>query len=161
MASRRGRYEVASNVVHIHHVLRQWRWVDPAQRDPRKLIPVTLYSLAFFVPTIVQGLGYRGISTQLHSVPPYVCSTFVALVACWTGDSLRHRGLFVVGAGCVSIIGYAMYLTSTNTRVLYASLFLQVIGAYSVAPLQSTWMREWLVSWLTGGELASRNSHLQ
>jgi hypothetical protein len=139
-----------------------------------------LYALAYFTPSefavyhlmstkvnilivaIVQGLGYRGTAIQLNSVPPYVCSTFVALVACWTGDSLRHRGLFVVGAGCVSIIGYAMYLTSTNTRVLYASLFLQVIGAYSVAPLQSTWMREWLVSRLTGGPgLAGRNSHLQ
>jgi hypothetical protein len=33
-----------------------------------------------------------------------------------------------------------MYYTSTNTNVLYASLFLQVIGAYTVAPMQSVWM---------------------
>jgi predicted MFS family arabinose efflux permease len=63
-------------------------------------------------------------------------------MACYFGDRLRHRGSFVVIAGCVSIVGYAMYLSSTNPNVLYASLFLQIIGVYTVAPLQSTWMRE-------------------
>jgi predicted MFS family arabinose efflux permease len=58
------------------------------------------------------------------------------------GDRLRHRGTFVVIAGCVSIAGYAMYLSSTNPNVLYASLFLQIMGVYTVAPLQSTWMRK-------------------
>jgi hypothetical protein len=58
------------------------------------------------------------------------------------GDRIRHRGAFVVAAGCVSIAGYAMYLSSTNPQVLYASLFLQIIGVYTVAPLQSTWMRK-------------------
>ena len=58
------------------------------------------------------------------------------------GDRLRHRGTFVVIAGCVSIVGYAMYLSSENPNVLYASLFLQIMGVYTVAPLQSTWMRE-------------------
>lgn len=77
-------------------------------------------------------------------MPPYVCSTFTALVACYAGDRLRHRGAFVVGAGCLSIIGYAMYLSSTNPQVLYTSLFFQIIGVYTVAPLQSTWMREFL-----------------
>jgi MFS family permease len=94
---------------------------------------------------IVQAIGYRGTSIQLHSVPPYVCSTFTSLVACYMGDRLRHRGTFVVIAGCVSIAGYAMYLSSTNLNVLYASLFLQIMGVYTVAPLQSTWMRESLV----------------
>lgn len=122
---------------------------------------VMLYSLAFFTPSesapvsaschlaylpaIVQAIGYRGTSIQLHSVPPYVCSTFTALVACYFGDRLRHRGAFVVGAGCVSIVGYAMYLSSTDPQVLYASLFLQIIGVYTVAPLQSTWMRKSLM----------------
>ena len=95
-------------------------------------------------PAIVQAIGYRGTSIQLHSVPPYVCSTFTSLVACYVGDRMRHRGTFVVVAGCVSIVGYAMYLSSTNPNVLYASLFLQIMGVYTVAPLQSTWMREFL-----------------
>lgn len=33
-----------------------------------------------------------------------------------------------------------MFLASTNKQVLYGSLFLQVIGAYTLAPLLSSWM---------------------
>jgi len=32
-----------------------------------------------------------------------------------------------------------MFLGSTNNQVLYGSLFLQVIGAYTMAPLLSSW----------------------
>ncbi|WRT63133.1 uncharacterized protein IL334_000036 [Kwoniella shivajii] len=101
---------------------------------------VTLYSLAYFAPTIVQGLGYKGISIQLHSVPPYACSAVFAVLACFLSDKFRHRGSFVIFASIISIIGYALFLSSTNHHVLYASLFLQVIGAYTMAPLLSTWM---------------------
>ncbi|WWD06422.1 hypothetical protein V865_004512 [Kwoniella europaea PYCC6329] len=110
---------------------------------------VTLYSLAYFAPTIVQGLGYKGISIQLHSVPPYACSAFVAVVACYMSDRLRHRGSFIVGASIISIIGYAMFLGSTNHHTLYGSLFLQVIGAYTMAPLLSTWMPNNLAPYYT------------
>lgn len=71
----------------------------------------------------------------------------MAVAACWTSDYLKHRGAFVVLASLFSIAGYAMYYTSTNANVLYASLFLQVIGAYTVAPLQSVWMREYSARW--------------
>lgn len=116
-----------------------------------------LYALAFFTPTvsldesrgtattdekIVQAIGYRGTAIQLYSVPPYVCSTFVAIIACWTSDYYRHRGAFVVMASVIAVAGYAIYFTSTTPNVLYGSLFLMIIGAYTVAPLQSTWMRE-------------------
>ena len=101
---------------------------------------MTLYSLAFFIPTIVQGLGYRGISTQLHSVPPYACSAVFAIASCYFSDSFRHRGSFVILSALISIVGYAMFLGSTDHQVLYGSLFLQVIGAYTMAPLLSSWM---------------------
>jgi MFS family permease len=119
--------------------------VSDAQKPRRaalraRLIPVTLYALAFFIPTIVQGLGYRGISTQLHSVPPYACSAVFAIASCYFSDSFRHRGLFVIVSALISIVGYALFLASTDNQVLYGSVFLQVIGAYTMAPLLSSWM---------------------
>lgn len=74
-------------------------------------------------------------------------------MTCWASDHLRHRGLFVMGSCAVAAVGYAMYLGSSSHNVLYASLFLQVIGTYTAAPLMSTWMREWRASFvLTGSE---------
>ena len=104
---------------------------------------VTLYSLAYFAPTIVAAVGYKGtISIQLRSVPPYVCSAFTAIVIALWSDRIRHRGAFIVAASTVSIIGYAFYLGSKKSHVLYASLFLQTIGNYTLAPMLSTWMYE-------------------
>jgi hypothetical protein len=48
--------------------------------------------------------------------------------------------LFVILSALISIVGYAMFLGSTDNQVLYGSLFLQVIGAYTMAPLLSSWM---------------------
>lgn len=103
-----------------------------------------LYASAYFAPTIVGAIGYKGIKVQLYSVPPYVCSAAFALGSCWLSDYLKLRGPFIMLAAIVSVIGYAMFLGSTNPKTLYAALFLQVMGAYAVAPLQSTWMREFL-----------------
>ena len=129
-------------------------------------LKVMLYALAYFAPSkmilirpdtshiltknlaIVQGLGYKGTASQLYTVPPYVCSAFFSILTCWASDRSRTRGLFVMGAGLIAVIGYAMYLASKKHSVLYASLFLQVIGTYTVAPLLSTWMRAFTLSTL-------------
>ncbi|KAL7422803.1 hypothetical protein Q5752_002099 [Cryptotrichosporon argae] len=108
-----------------------------------------LYALAYFAPTIVQSLGYTGTSVQLHSVPPYVCSAVLAVALCFLSDRQRHRGLFAVAAALIAVVGYALYLGSTRHSVLYASLFLQTMGQYTLAPLYSTWMPNNLRSYYT------------
>lgn len=90
----------------------------------------------------MQTLGYKGTKIQLYSVPPYVVSTFVAFGCCYLSDKWNHRGGFVIFAAVLSIVGYAMFLGSTDKHVLYAALFFQIMGAYTVAPLQSTWNGE-------------------
>ncbi|KLT42605.1 MFS general substrate transporter, partial [Cutaneotrichosporon oleaginosum] len=99
-----------------------------------------LYAMAFFSPTIVGSLGYKGTKVQLMSVPPFVASAAFALMCCWASDRLKMRGPFVILAALVSVVGYAMYRGSEDKHVRYGALFLQVMGAYTVAPLQSTWM---------------------
>ncbi|KLT43441.1 MFS general substrate transporter [Cutaneotrichosporon oleaginosum] len=99
-----------------------------------------LFSMAYFSPSIVQGLGHKGIMTQLYSVPPYVCSTALSLIVCFYSDRWHLRGPFIIFSACLSLIGYALYLGSRNPKVRYASLFFQVMGAYVSAPLTSTWM---------------------
>jgi hypothetical protein len=85
-------------------------------------------------------LGYRGTAIQLYSVPPYACSAAYAITINILSDRLRMRGPFVIASACISVTGYGLFLGSRNTNVLYAALFLQVIGTYSLASLQSVWM---------------------
>ncbi|CAD6569028.1 MAG: hypothetical protein CYPHOPRED_003028 [Cyphobasidiales sp. Tagirdzhanova-0007] len=98
-----------------------------------------LFGLAYFAPTIVQAIGYKGTSNQLHTVPPYACATGASIFVVYS-DRLRQRGIFVIIMACISTTGYAMYLGSSKHNVLYASLFLQVIGTCTIAALQTTWM---------------------
>lgn len=90
----------------------------------------------------MQGLGYKGTDIQLYSVPPYAASAFFALAMCYLSDRYGCRGPFIIVAALISCVGYAMFLGSTNYKVLYGALFLQVIGTYTIAPMQSTWMRK-------------------
>lgn len=99
-----------------------------------------LFSMAYFSPTIVRGIGHTGIATQLYSVPPYVLSTALSLIMCFLSDRTHLRGPFIILSSLLSLIGYALYLGSKNPQVRYASLFFQVSGAYIGAPLTSTWM---------------------
>lgn len=96
--------------------------------------------MAYFSPTIVQGIGYKGIYIQLYSVPPYVVSAALSLGLCWFSDMQKHRGAYILFSALLSIIGYALYLGSKSPKVRYCSLFFQVMGAYVGAPLLSTWM---------------------
>jgi hypothetical protein len=76
------------------------------------------------------------------SVPPYAVSTIFSLVVCYTSDHIANRGIFAIIAGIISACGYIMFLVSTDKHTLYGSLFLMIIGAYTSAPILSTWMRE-------------------
>lgn len=99
-----------------------------------------LFSMAYFSPTIVQGLGYKGTAIQLYSVPPYAVSAVLSLFVCFWSDKTRHRGGFVIFSAVLQLIGYALYLSFKDKHVRYCSLFFQVMGAYVSAPLLSTWM---------------------
>jgi hypothetical protein len=106
-----------------------------------------LFSMAYFAPTIVGGLGYKGTRIQLMSVPPYAVSTVFSLFCCYFSDRMANRGIFAIVSGLISASGYLMFLVSTDKHVLYGSLFMMIIGAYTSAPILSTWMRKWLF-WL-------------
>ncbi|KAF7297483.1 MFS domain-containing protein [Mycena indigotica] len=99
----------------------------------------TLFSFAYFTPSILQGLGYTAAKAQLMSVPPYSVAFVVSMTTAWVSDKYRCRGLATVFGAVLGIVGFAMFLGSGDTRVQYGSLFLSLTGAYVVAPALATW----------------------
>jgi MFS family permease len=99
-----------------------------------------IFSLAYFAPTIIRSMGYSPIHTQLMSAPPYattfVCSVGVSILS----DRWGQRGYSILLSGVLAMIGYIIFLTSTHTSVLYGSLFLQTMGAFTSAPAIGTWI---------------------
>lgn len=104
------------------------------------MLGTTLYGLALFLPTIVGALGYSANHTQLLSVGPFATAFVVTLITAYLSDRYKKRGIPAAILSLFAVIGYAMYLTSTNKHVSYGSLFLTVPGVYAAAPVLSAWM---------------------
>ncbi|KAJ7290157.1 major facilitator superfamily domain-containing protein [Mycena rebaudengoi] len=98
-----------------------------------------LYSLAYFTPSIVQGLGYTAARAQLMSVPPFSVAFVLTMITAYISDRYQCRGLITIFASVLCTIGFGLFLGSKNTHVQYGSLFLAIPGTYLMAPAISTW----------------------
>jgi len=98
-----------------------------------------LYGLAYFTPSIVQGLGYTSTRAQLMSVPPFAVAFVLSMIGAFVSDRYRCRGYTSMFASLLCVIGFAMFLASTHHNVQYASLFLSIPGTYLLAPTLCTW----------------------
>ncbi|KAG0143246.1 hypothetical protein CROQUDRAFT_66388 [Cronartium quercuum f. sp. fusiforme G11] len=101
----------------------------------------SLYSLAYFQPTIVNSLGYSTSRTQLMSVPPFASAFVVMLATAYLSDRYRARGITACGCAVIALIGFIMFFCSkpNQHKLKYGSLFLSVAGVYSIPPPLSAW----------------------
>jgi len=73
------------------------------------------------------------------SVPPYASTLVLTVVIAILSDRWGQRGYSLFFSGLLSATGYLLFLTSTHTSVLYGSLFLQTMGAFTSAPAIAAW----------------------
>jgi len=101
---------------------------------------VSVYSLALFIPTIINELGFSAVHSQLLSVPPYVagcvCTLFVGIFS----DMNNLRGPYVIGGACVSLVGYIVLYTQTNPGASYVGTVLAAAGVYPTVPISIAWI---------------------
>ena len=98
-----------------------------------------LLGMAYFAPTIIHSMGYSPVRTQLMSVPPYAATFVICVGVALLSDRWGQRGYCLLFSGTLAIIGYIIFLTSTDTSVLYGSIILQTVGAFTAAPAGTTW----------------------
>lgn len=56
-------------------------------------ISVPFSSMSLFSPTIVAGLGYKGLDAQLFTVPPYAIAFVITVSVAWVSDRYEVRSL--------------------------------------------------------------------
>ncbi|KAI0665059.1 MFS general substrate transporter [Cubamyces menziesii] len=100
----------------------------------------TVSGLAYFLPSIVAGLGYSGAEAQLMSVPPFAVTAVLSIVSSYLADHYARRGLTIIIFSSITTIGLSIFLGSYATVVRYGSLFLLVPGSYCIAPPLGAWM---------------------
>ena len=102
----------------------------------------TGYSTSFFIPTILNELGWTAVQAQLLTIPIYVASFIIAIVMAVYTDRLRHRYAFIMVGILISTIGYVVLLTQKHVPLgaKYFALYLIVIGAYVAQPIVLVWV---------------------
>ncbi|KAM3415155.1 hypothetical protein BST61_g10279 [Cercospora zeina] len=98
---------------------------------------ITVQGLAFFAPTIVRTIypGHTVVQQQLRTVPPYIVGAVAALVIPYCSGKTDRRVLYFVGSAPLMMIGYIMFLASTDGEVRYGAIFIIAIGAFTFGSL--------------------------
>lgn len=91
---------------------------------------VSFSSLPVFLPTILEGMGYKSIHAQGLSAPPYFLSFLVLLLSTWIADKTQQRGLMIIGLSLIGGTGYIILATVTSTGVRYFAIFLAAAGIF-------------------------------
>ncbi|KAF5355128.1 hypothetical protein D9756_005715 [Leucocoprinus leucothites] len=93
-------------------------------------VDIPLYSIAFFLPTILANMGHSNVKSQLMSVPPYVFGCIVTIAVGYAADKSHTRGPFVIGCNLLAISGMVMLISTQNSIIQYIGTYLAVCGVY-------------------------------
>ncbi|SGZ11916.1 BQ5605_C028g10466 [Microbotryum silenes-dioicae] len=103
-------------------------------------INIQVQGAALFLPTVIRTLGkFTPVEVQLRSVPPYVLATFWSIFISWLCQRTRKHGIWIAFTCCFSTIGYILFLTVHNNKVLYFATFITYSGAVPCGPVFLSW----------------------
>ncbi|KXN82652.1 hypothetical protein AN958_02329 [Leucoagaricus sp. SymC.cos] len=94
-------------------------------------VAIPVYSIAFFLPTILKNMGYSNAKSQLMSVPPYVFGCITTIAVGYAADVSHTRGPFAVAFNILAIVGMIMLIATHKSTVQYIGTYLVVCGVYS------------------------------
>ncbi|KAI1482236.1 MFS general substrate transporter [Daldinia eschscholtzii] len=109
---------------------------------------ITVQGLAFFTPTIVANIypQYTTIQKQLYTVPPYVVGAAFEIVIPLMSWRMDRRQVFLILTAPLTMMGYIMFLASTDPKVRYAATFFTAISCFAVGALSNAQVSAQVVS---------------
>ncbi|KAL2869603.1 major facilitator superfamily domain-containing protein [Aspergillus lucknowensis] len=106
-------------------------------------ITCPLYGISFFLPSIIQDLGYTSSTAQLLTVPIYTTAAVVAVFGAWMSDRYKKRSPFILFFMSLIAIGFIIVIASSDRGVpgvVYFGVFVAVVGIYPAFPGNVTWI---------------------
>ena len=101
-----------------------------------------LYGYSTFLPTIIKGINPKASTAlvQALTIPCYALGAITYLLVARISDRTQKRGMYAVGLGLISIVGYAMLISNSSSGVHYAGCFLVAMGLYVCVGLPLAWL---------------------
>ncbi|CAK1361079.1 putative transporter [Cercospora beticola] len=99
-------------------------------------------SLSLFAPTIIQGLGYRGLHAQLFTVPPYAVAYVCTMLAAYASDRYQMRGLIAGTSLACSTLCFIVLAVLPGERFTgrYVLLIFATSGVFAALPSLNAWV---------------------
>lgn len=103
---------------------------------------VTGYATSFFIPTIINQMGYTAEESQLRAIPIFVAAAASCLIVAVSADKLKHRYGFIIGGCLLGIVGYAILLNlkDVSVGVRYMAAFFITMGGFIAQPVTLAWL---------------------
>ncbi|KAG5291437.1 high-affinity nicotinic acid transporter [Histoplasma ohiense] len=104
-------------------------------------VDTVLYGYSTFLPTIIKGIGtWTAPQVQALTIPCYALGAITYLVIAWFSDRMQRRAVFTVAFCIITIIGYAVLMSDSNSGVHYFGCFLVAVGLYVCVGLPLAWL---------------------
>ncbi|KAG9201226.1 hypothetical protein G6514_005955 [Epicoccum nigrum] len=102
-------------------------------------VTTIVYALAFFIPIILQGMGYSIGMVFLLSAPPAVAAVPWIMLCSWAADKYRLRAPFVILQCLLGIVGLMIVAYAQNNGARYFGIFMGLAGANANIPTVLAW----------------------
>ncbi|RTE76024.1 hypothetical protein BHE90_009516 [Fusarium euwallaceae] len=122
-------------------------------------VTTTSYSIAYFLPIILRGMGFSLAASQLLVAPPYVMACILMVIVSWIGDKYKTKAPILIVFGLLTIVGLAIMGYTTSTGPRYFGVFLTTaaantnlptIMAYQANNIRGQWKRAFCSATLVG-----------
>ncbi|KAG0257248.1 hypothetical protein DFQ27_005211 [Actinomortierella ambigua] len=117
-------------------------WKTFMHAIPYFLTMAPLYSLALFIPSIVKGFNYDALTSQLMTAPCYAIACIFTVLAAFSSDRFRERGLHYAIPCLFGVVGYTLLIVTkeSSVTVRYVCLTLTVSSVFSAVPAMVAWV---------------------
>ncbi|KAL2815280.1 major facilitator superfamily domain-containing protein [Aspergillus cavernicola] len=99
-------------------------------------------SLAYFSPTIIEGLGYSDLQAQLFTVPPYGIAYPITLALAWLSDRFKTRGIIATCSSAAAAMAFIVQASLPADAYIarYIFLIIATCGVFGGLPSLNAWV---------------------
>jgi hypothetical protein len=134
----------------------EWKFVAQALTDWQLYlyfffywgVGCSLYGISFFLPTIINDLGYEAATAQLLTVPIYITAAGLCITVCFFSDKAvkkgRSRSPYIFWPMVAVLVGFIITIAASAhgsfPGVVYTGVFIATCGTYPAFPGIIAWI---------------------
>jgi hypothetical protein len=84
--------------------------------------------MVLFMPSLIAGMGYSDIESQLLTVPPYILASIWSITLAWLSQRSSMRGIWILASAPICTVGSGLLIGSNFRAVQYTGIFLLAMG---------------------------------